>query len=263
MLRFRCRFPGLVLVGGALLLLGLLLAPVPGCRGGDPAAPVAPLPAGLESYLVDDFQSDDGELRATWRLEPFDGVAPSTYELAGDAEQRWLVGSSAGGAALLTHPLNLDPRALPRLRWRWRAERLPAGADLRLEEGDDAAARVFVTFAYEPEKASLGERVARSLAGRELPGTALCYVWDASLPVGTSLPNPYAEHTRVLVVRSGPAEPEGWRIEERDLLRDYRAAFDADPPRLTGLAVMVDADQTGGHARAAFDDFLLLAPDGD
>jgi Protein of unknown function (DUF3047) len=60
-------------------------------------------------------------------------------------------------------------------------------------------------------------------------------------------------------VRSG--SPGRWASESRDLDADFRAAFGAQwrkpTPRVTGIAIGNDTDQTGETVTAWFGDFTL------
>lgn len=123
----------------------------------------------------------------------------------------------------------------PILRWRWKvAGALPGGDETR-KSGDDYAARVYVVF------------------GRR----AINYIWANKLPKGASTPNPYTKRVMMVAVRSGDAEAGRWLSEERDVLADYRALFGKEPPPYEGIAVMTDADDTGGRAEAWYADITL------
>ena len=47
--------------------------------------------------------------------------------------------------------------------------------------------------------------------------------------------------------------------ESRNLLDDYRRAFGGDPPRVSGVAVMTDTDNTQESAIAYFGDIVFKA----
>lgn len=173
-----------------------------------------------------------------WRVWTFQRIAVRTrYELIGQAGTVVLRAESRAGASGLLRPLAADPRRTPALAWRWQATALPRGADLRRRAGDDCAARLFVLF-----------------EGK----TALAYAWATGLPAGTELPNAYTRRVRTLVVDSGSAGLGRWRAHRRDLVRDYRRAFGADPPPIEAVALMTDADDTRSHAAALYGDIALL-----
>ncbi|MGH8163746.1 MAG: DUF3047 domain-containing protein [Rhodanobacteraceae bacterium] len=161
----------------------------------------------------------------------------------------------------ITHPLDLP--AATTLSWRWKVDHAVANADLRRKEGDDFAARVYVFFDLPESALSFGERLkltlARSVLGIDPPRAALCYVWDNRHPIGTIAPNVYYAGVRMIVLRSGDVDAGRWQMQHRDLAADFRAAFGRAAPRITGVAVASDTDNTRGHAVAWFGD-LVFAP---
>jgi len=168
-------------------------------------------------------------------------------------------------ASALLHPLRgVDLARTPLLRWRWRVAQGLAAGDERDESGDDFAARVYMTFAFEPERASLVERARRRLAaalyGEELPGTSLNYVWASREPRGAEWPNPFAPSSRMIVATSGAAA--GWVEVEVDLLADYQRAFGHAAPAPLFLALMTDSDNRCLRAGASYADFRLAARPG-
>ena len=60
-----------------------------------------------------------------------------------------------------------------------------------------------------------------------------------------------------IVVEGGRARLGQWLAYERDVVADYRAAFGEDPPPISGVAIMTDADNTGDRASAWFGDVSL------
>lgn len=150
---------------------------------------------------------------------------------------------------------------LPILRWRWKiAGTLPKG-DESSKRGDDYAARVYVTFKYEPSRVGLATRLkyaaVKALRGEYPPHNAIAYIWANRLPAGDSAPSPYTKRVMMVAARSGGSEAGQWRAEERSVLEDYRRLFGEDPPPYAGIAVMTDADDTGGAAEAWYADVTL------
>jgi hypothetical protein len=169
--------------------------------------------------------------------------------------------AAAGGTVAFA--LDASPAERPILSWRWKVDRVVAGANLSLKSGDDFAARVYVFFDLPVGELPASERVkaflARAVWGESLPTAAICYVWDNRHPAGTSAWNPYTERVRTVVLRSGG--PGTWAEESRDLDADFRAAFGQQwpkpTPRITGIAIGNDTDQTGETVTAWFGDFAL------
>jgi hypothetical protein len=210
------------------------------------ARPGAPLPSG-------------------WRPLALPRVAAPEVALVDDAGVTVLRSRAAAAAGTIAHDLDADPAARPTLAWRWKVDRVLRRANLAEKGGDDFAARVYVFFDVPVESLPLGARLkaalARAVWGEKLPTAAICYVWDNRHAPGTSAWNPYTDRVRTVVLRSD--SPGAWAEESRDLAADFRAAFGAQwpgpAPRVTGIAIGNDTDQTGETATAWFGDFRLEA----
>lgn len=163
----------------------------------------------------------------------------------------------------LVHPLT-PPRAVARLSWQWRADELIDADDLRTKSGDDVALKVCVFFDMPLDKVPFVERqvlrVARSQSDEPLPAATVCYVWDAHLPVGTSIPNAFTKRLRYKVLESGPARLRQWTAERRDLAADFIELFgneSSEVPAVIGVAVGADTDNTRTHSLSFVADLAL------
>lgn len=217
------------------------------------APPLAPFSAGRA-----------GAAPAGWQPYSVRADVPRTrFELAEVDGRLALRARAAASASALVHRLDADPARTPRLVWQWRVDSLVEGADLTRKSGDDFPARLYVLFDRDRAALSFGERTWRALAklvyGEEPPLAALCYVWDNRHPVGSSVWSAYTERVRVIVVESGAERLGQWVAEERDLAEDYRRAFGAEPPRIVGVVVAADTDNTGATTQAFFGDIQLGA----
>ena len=154
-----------------------------------------------------------------------------------------LVATSQNAAAAFLRRVQIEPPDRAVLSWRWRISESFVDNDRERERrGDDYAARVFVIFGDEPF-----ERGTR----------ALSYVWAGQEPVGARYENPVIREVATIVVRSGNGAAGRWQREQRDLIADFEEAFGERPPEITGVAVMVDTDDTSGSAISWFDDIVL------
>lgn len=170
---------------------------------------------------------------------------------------------SDAAASTLIHPLDVDPAKTPLLRWRWSVSNPVRGSDFTRKGGDDYAARVYVLFDFPAERLGLGDRVkislARSLHGTELPTAAIAYVWGTRQPVGSIGPNPYTDRVRMIVVESGEARVGEWVDYQRDVAADFMRLFGEPAPRITGIAVSADTDNTGERVTTRFGDLRFEA----
>lgn len=200
-----------------------------------------------------------------WTPLTFRGIARHTrYSLVADPTQGTVVEAEARASASgMIRRLDLEAHATPLLRWRWKVAGPISSGDVTRKQGDDYAARIYVSFRYSPERLSLAQRTrwaaARLVYGEYPPHAGLNYIWDARAPVGSVVANPYTDRVRMIVVESGSRRAGTWLAYERDVVADYRAAFGEEAPPIAGIALMTDADDTGESAEAWYGD-IELAP---
>lgn len=207
-------------------------------------------------------------LAPTYRILNIPNVAENRFSLVNDEDTTVLKVQSHDAAGSVGLSVDVDLRATPVLRWRWRVDHALRGADFHRKRGDDHAARVYVFFDVALESLSLADRtrirLARAVVGNDVPTAALCYVWDNNHPIGTSGWSPYSNRVRKIVLQSGNGLANRWMSERRDVAADFRAAFGLEPrqplPRVTGVAVGADTDQTNESVTAWFGDLSFVAP---
>ncbi len=202
-------------------------------------------------------------LPPAWEMLTFPKITRHTeYQLVEIDGTTVIKAESRNAASGLIRRITIDPRRYPIVRWRWRVDRLLTGSDVRRKAGDDYPARLYLIFAYDPDRMSLGRRLryqaARLLYG-DVPAAAINYIWAHNAAKGTVVPNAYTDFTMMIVVESGPERLGQWITEERNIVEDYRRAFGGDPPLITGVAIMTDSDDSGGEASAYYGDITFLS----
>jgi hypothetical protein len=168
-----------------------------------------------------------------WSAENFKNR--TVYSLDGPALRATCNDSASG--LFLRKPIDL--RATPILEWSWRVDTVfSGGADERKKGGDDFPARIYVV------------RDGGLLPWRT---QAISYVWSSSEPVGSDWPNPYASQARMVVLRSGPADPASGLVgERRNLREDFRKYHGVELDSLDALAIMTDCDDRSAKAEALY-----------
>lgn len=242
---------------GCTLRTLCFLALVTGCGFAFPAASAEEL---LPPFSG--LQSLDGQ--SGWEPLEFPGIdAHSRYRLVTDDGVQVVRADTTAAASGLITRVTVEPGDSLILRWRWKVSNVFEQGDAHTKSGDDYPARIYVAFAFQPEKAGWFERTKRKAAalvfGGELPGNALNYIWANRVQTGSFIPNSYTDQTVMVAVNSGPAQTGQWQWVERDIVADYRKAFGEDPPDLAGIAIMSDSDNTGESATAWYGD-IHLAP---
>ncbi|WP_421859125.1 DUF3047 domain-containing protein [Marinobacter salarius] len=189
----------------------------------------------------------------------------SRYQLTDDNGEQVVMATTDNSASGLIARVSVEPGDSLILRWRWKVSNVYEQGNARKKEGDDYPARIYVAFEFEPDEAGFFERAKRKTVevvfGEELPGNALNYIWANRLPVGEIIANPFTDTTMMVAVNSGTANTGEWVTVERDIVADYRKAFGREPPKLVGVAIMSDSDNTGASATAWYGDVSLVKPD--
>ncbi len=203
-----------------------------------------------------------GALPDSWEPLTFDKIEKHTeYSLVDDGGIVAVKAVSRASASGLVRQVDIDPMQYPVVEWRWKVENVLKKGDVTRKDGDDYPARVYITFRYDSSKVGFFERAkyeaVRLAHGEYPPLGAINYIWESKSPVGTVVPNPYTGRVRMFVLQSGNGKSGEWVTESRNLVEDYRSAFGGDPPRISGVAVMTDTDNTGESAVAWFGDIVF------
>lgn len=237
---------------GPILCLALLGAAAAGV-----AQQPAQLAVGTFSAAAEGTALPDG-----WHRLTFKKIERHTqYEVVKDQAVAVVKAVSEGGASGLTKAVTIDPREYPIVRWRWKIENILDKSDVNRKDGDDYPARLYITFAYEPDKVSFGKKLkykaGQALFG-DIPIGALNYIWDSKSPVGTVVDNAFTSFAKMIVVESGAGRIGSWIQEERNVYEDYRLAFGEEPPAINGIAIMTDTDNTKERAVAYYGDIEFI-----
>ncbi|MBA2675949.1 DUF3047 domain-containing protein [Ramlibacter sp.] len=176
------------------------------------------------------------------------------YAIEAEDNRRVLHVRSASSASSWITRLDVDPDRTPWLQWQWKVSRSLAGSDLRVKQGDDYAARLYVFFGLPLDRLSfkdrLGIRTARALAGVEIPAAAFCYVWGHAQAAGAAGWNPYTNRVRMVVLDSKDGDAGTWRPHARDVRRDWVEAFEGPVPHISGVGIGADTDNTSDKVDA-------------
>jgi hypothetical protein len=217
-----------------------------------------------DTILVGNFSgaADLTGLPEGWEPLQFKNIpAHTNYRLVRDQGVTVLEADSRASSSGLIRKISVNPHEYPILSWKWKVAGVYAKGDVTKKAGDDYPARIYITFAYDAAKVNLWEQVkfnaVKLLYGEYPPGSAINYIWASKAPAKLITPNPYTDRVMMIAVESGPARLHQWISEKRDIAGDYRAAFGADPPAISGIAVMTDSDNTGESGKAWYGDIVL------
>ena len=244
--------------GVILVVAGLSLFVLTLCAHPSPATEV-PTVLNVAKFSAD--QAGSG-LPNGWKPLTFKKVPKlTTYELVKDGEAVVVKAVSHASASGLTKEVKIDPKEYPIVQWRWKVENVLKHSDVARKGGDDYPARLYITFAYDPDKVSFGRKL-KFKAGQtifgDIPIGALNYIWDSTTPVGTIIENAYTDFAQMIVVESGPEKVGVWVEESRNIYEDYKNAFGEEPSMINGVAIMSDTDNTKESAIAYYGDIQFV-----
>lgn len=196
-----------------------------------------------------------------WKPLTFKKVERHTqYEIVKEGSTAVVKAVSEASASGLTKAVTIDPHEYQIVRWRWKVENLLQKSDVSRKDGDDYPARLYITFAYEPDRVNIGKKLkykAGQVLFGDIPIGALNYIWDTKSLVGTIVDNAFTDFAKMIVVESGPRRIGSWVEEERNVYEDYKAAFGEEPPAINGVAIMSDTDNTRERAVAYYGDIIF------
>ncbi|OPY87581.1 MAG: hypothetical protein A4E72_01457 [Syntrophus sp. PtaU1.Bin208] len=176
-----------------------------------------------------------------WVLDRTAGSPSLSLMQDGDAVYLHLIseGHSSFG---IKKECRVDIRQYPYLTWRWKANRLPKGGDVRQGSRDDQALQLYIAF----QPLGFPAKLKTPVIG---------YIWDNEAPKGWMGKSPKigADKLRYVVSRNRTDRLDTWYTEKRNIYEDYRRLFKdvngGEPKGLTsGIALYIDSQDTKSHA---------------
>ena len=141
-------------------------------------AAVSSCPSWGENLWVGRFSESGVSVPSPWRIERIDERVPATrYQLSLWDGVYAIEARANKSMALMGRPLEIDLQHTPIMCWQWRIDAPVVAADMTRKDGDDYAARVYLTFEMAPDQLSFTTRaklgLARSIYGGQVPDAAL------------------------------------------------------------------------------------------
>lgn len=238
------------------ILMGLLMILVT-----SPLALYAASDAALEVGTFSAGQAG-GSYPEGWKPLTFEKIKEHTdYVLVKNSDTVVVKAVSKQSSSGLTREITIDPKEYPIIEWRWKVENILEKGDVSQKEGDDYPARIYITFAYDSGKVGFFEKAkyeaAKFIYGQYPPIGAINYIWESKSPIGTVVPNPFTDRVMMIVTQSGASKLKQWVTEQHNVYEDYKKAFGEEPPKISGVAIMTDTDNTKESATAYFGDIVF------
>ena len=111
----------------------------------------AQAPENFEAGIFSSFEPGEN-LPAGWQPLNFSGIEKHTnYSLVKENDTVVIKAVSNQSASGLTRAISIDPGKYPFIQWSWKVNNLLQKGDVTRKDGDDYPARVYLTFAFDPD----------------------------------------------------------------------------------------------------------------
>ena len=156
------------------------------------------------------------------------------YTLVSDSDEPHIKAVSKNSASGWKYKVDIDPKEYPIIEWRWKIDGVLEEGDMTEKDGDDYAARIYITYEYDRKDLPLGERIKygsmKTFTDFDIPLRSMNYVWANVADTGTVQENVYDT---------------------------YKTAFEEEPRKITGVAIMTDSDNSKGSATAYYGNIVF------
>ena len=193
---------------------------------------------------------------AGWKLDKKKGKP--ALEIKKENDQLFLYLKSAGDSSFgLQKEVKVDVKKYPVLCWRWKANKLPAGGDVRKSATDDQALQLYVAFKPTGFPAMTNTPV-------------IGYIWDTEAPKGWSGRSSQTggDKLRYIVMRNRTDQTGNWYTERRNLYQDYKKLFGdvkgGEPQgKTTGVQIHINSQHTKSPAESLIGEIYFSADSKD
>ena len=192
---------------------------------------------GQTTVLVD-FSTVRETVPKGWELSVKTGEA--SLQLVQDDGKQALQMRSEQASFSLQKKVHIQLKESPFLVWQWKVTEIPKGGDFRHSSTDDQAAQLIVAFSS---------------------SHFLAYIWDSTAPKGTlaSAPAPPFKKIFALVLQSGAQGLGTWISERRNLIDDYKRAFNEEPEVIEGVRIQINSQHTQSRAESYWHSIAVTA----
>ena len=179
-----------------------------------------------------------------WEEKSFEGN--TVYQARSDDSGSYLSARADSSASALFLKRDIDVSKTPVLSWRWRVQAFNGARDHLQKAEDDFPARLYVVVRE-------GILPWQTLA--------LNYVWADAMLDRESWKNPFTDKAIMVPVARGREGVGEWRSHRVNIVEDFKRYFGKDITRISGIALMTDADNFGGVSAADYGEITISAPD--
>ena len=139
------------------------------------------------------------------------------------------------------------------LSWSWKVLKPVPLSDITSKGRDDRALALYITFPYDPETASLAEKLLRPavelIEGKKAAGRMLSYIWVGHGNPGDLYQSPFYGEVNAMIIKRNASDPlDKWLNEQVNVVEDYQKAFGSKPKEILELLIGADTDDLAGSS---------------
>ncbi len=194
-------------------------------------------------FVVDDFSTARvGKFPSRWRTWPLQrGAAERVYSVAEENGSRYIKAfDESNESQQIFLNFNWDIEKYPKLKWKWRATKLPEGAKESDDSLNDSACAIYVVVG-------------------KYTGNALKYAWSSTLPVGQIVTRREGK-LKIKIADTGESKVGKWVEHEVNVVNDYKEAFGFDLSKNpSGVAILTDGNAVQKPSGCDYKD-IAVAP---
>ncbi len=170
-----------------------------------------------------------------WEKQEFKGT--TQYDFIQQEKKTVLRAISNGTASGIIYKTKIDLNKTPYLNWSWKIDNSYENYNETKKAGDDYPARISII-------ASTGIFFWQTLA--------INYIWASQQKIHKVWDNPYTSNVKMMALQSGKKYQGIWRVEKRNVKKDFKTLFGIDIISIDAVAIMTDSDNTQSNATAYY-----------
>ena len=180
-----------------------------------------------EKLMVFDFT--EGELNSLKVRKVRGADAKTLYSIGNNENGSYLKAVAENAASGVGKEIKINLDKTPFINITWKIEKDLKGIKENTKKGHDFAARVFVI---------------KKTGATPLSNRAINYVFSSNSNVGETWPSPYTKKSIDSVLASTKSNLNEWVTVKANVKEDFKKFHDLDVEELSGIAIMVDTDNS-------------------
>ena len=180
-----------------------------------------------EKLMVFDFTEEELNSLEVRKVRGAD--AKTLYSIGNNENGSYLKAVAENAASGVGKEIKINLDKTPFINITWKIEKDLKGIKENTKKGHDFAARVFVI---------------KKTGATPLSNRAINYVFSSNSNVGETWPSPYTKKSIDSVLASTKLNLNEWVTVRANVKEDFKKFHDLDVEELSGIAIMVDTDNS-------------------